>query len=123
MTIAIHQPCHARAMRIGEYPIRLLEMIPEMKIHRLEPLCCGMAGTYGMKKQNYILSQKIGTRLFREILQVKPDYVVSACGTCRMQIEAATRIQTIHPISILAEAYKLQPMVAGILKKVQQQTV
>lgn len=123
MTIAIHQPCHARAMRIGEYPIRLLEMIPEMKIHRLEPLCCGMAGTYGMKKQNYILSQKIGTRLFREILQVKPDYVVSACGTCRMQIEAATKIQTIHPISILAEAYKLQPMVAGILKKVQQQTV
>ncbi|MGB4098745.1 MAG: anaerobic glycerol-3-phosphate dehydrogenase subunit C [bacterium] len=122
-TIAVHQPCHARAMGIGEYPIRLLEMVQGLKIHRLEPLCCGMAGTYGMKKRNYALSQKIGTRLFREILQIKPDYVVSACGTCRIQIEAATGIDTVHPVSILARAYKLQPIVAGILKQSRRQSL
>lgn len=116
ISVAVHQPCHARAMGIGDYPIRLLEMIPGLTIHRLEPLCCGMAGTFGMKKKNYELSQKIGIRLFREIMHVNPDLVVSACGTCRIQIEAATGIDTVHPISILAEAYHLRPMIAGILK-------
>ncbi|MBN1879279.1 anaerobic glycerol-3-phosphate dehydrogenase subunit C [bacterium] len=114
--VAVQQPCHARAAGIGEYPIRLLEMIPGMKVHRLEPRCCGIAGTYGMKKKNYEFSFKIGERLFREIRMVNPDLVVSACGTCRIQIEAATGFKTIHPASLLAEAYGLLPAKPGILK-------
>ena len=117
MKVAVHQPCHARAAGIGEYPIRLLEMVPGLKVYRLEPRCCGMAGTHGMKKKNHEFSFRIGEKLFREIRAISPDAVVSACGTCRIQIEAATGISTVHPASILAEAYGLMPMKQGILKQ------
>jgi FAD/FMN-containing dehydrogenase/Fe-S oxidoreductase len=117
MTIAVHQPCHSRALGTGEYPIRLLEMIPGLKIHVLQPLCCGMAGTHGLKKHTYQLSRQIGKRLFQEIDRIKPEYVVSSCGSCRVQIEAVTGIQTAHPLSVLAEAYNLTPLKTGILKQ------
>ncbi|MBN1296201.1 anaerobic glycerol-3-phosphate dehydrogenase subunit C [bacterium] len=119
MKIAVHQPCHARAMGAGQYPARLLELIPGLTVHRLEPRCCGMAGTFGMKKKNLDFSFRIGDRLFREIKAIKPDLVATACGTCRIQIEAATGIDTVHPISLLAEAYGLMPARFGLLKNVK----
>jgi glycerol-3-phosphate dehydrogenase subunit C len=119
LTIAVHQPCHARAMRIGDYPSRLLELIPGIKVHHLEPRCCGIAGTFGMKKKGHNLSNKIGQKLFREINNVNPDLVATACGTCRIQIESATGIDTVYPISLLAEAYGLMPANFGILKNLK----
>ncbi|MCD4653354.1 anaerobic glycerol-3-phosphate dehydrogenase subunit C [bacterium] len=115
LTIAVHQPCHSRAVGIGEYPIRLLELIPQLKVHQLEPRCCGIAGTYGMKKKNYDFSMQIGKQLFREISLVKPDLIATPCGTCRIQIESATGIDTIHPISLLAKAYGLLPIHHGLI--------
>jgi len=115
LTVAVHQPCHSRAMGIGEYPTRLLELIPGLKIHQLEPRCCGIAGMYGMKKKNSDFSMQIGENLFREIRLIKPDLVVTPCGTCRIQIEYATGIDTVHPISLLATAYGLMPIHSGIL--------
>ncbi len=117
MSVAVHQPCHSRAVGAGEYPIRLLEMIPGLNIHVLESLCCGMAGTHGLKKHTFHFSRQIGKRLFLEIEQVTPEYVVSSCGACRVQIEAVTGIQTVHPVSLLAEAYGLLPLKAGIIKQ------
>lgn len=119
LKIAVHQPCHSRAMRLGEYPARLLELIPGLRVHQLEPRCCGIAGTFGMKKKNYDFSMKIGERLFVEIERVKPDLIATACGTCRIQIEAATGINTVHPVAILAEAYGLMPAKVGLLKEIK----
>jgi len=116
LRVAVHQPCHARAAGIGDYPARLLELIPGITVHRLEPRCCGMAGTFGMKKGNYDFSYEIGERLFREIRTVEPDLVATPCGTCRIQIESATGIDTVHPVSLLAEAYGLMPARVGLLK-------
>lgn len=116
LTVAVHQPCHARAAGIGEYPARLLELIPGLTVHRLEPRCCGIAGTFGMKKANYDFSFQIGEHLFREIRAVKPDLIATACGTCRIQIESATGIDTVHPVSLLAEAYGLMPARVGLIK-------
>ena len=71
---------------------------------RLDSNCCGIAGTYGFKKEKYDVSQSIGEPLFRQIEEIRPDYVVSECETCKWQIEMSTAFKVKNPVSILAEA-------------------
>jgi len=74
----------------------------------LDSHCCGIAGTYGFKKENYERSQKIGTPLFQQIQEVNPDYVSTDCETCKWQIEMSTGYPVMNPISILAEALDVE---------------
>ena len=48
---------------------------------------------------------KIGAKLFKKIKSANVDYVLSECGTCRLQIENGSGKKAIHPISILKQAY------------------
>ena len=43
--------------------------------------CCGIAGTYGFKKENYETSQGIGASLFNQIEEVAADFVATDCET------------------------------------------
>ena len=115
--IAFHQPCHSQALGIGELPYQILTMIPGLDLINLTAGCCGMSGTFGLSKQHYGLSEKVGAVLFREILREKPDFVASACGTCRMQIEQNTDIPTVHPMEILAMAYGRKSPLKGVFTK------
>ncbi|MBN1356619.1 FAD-binding protein [bacterium] len=103
--IAVHQPCHARALSIGELPLKLLRLIPGLVIHPLAPECCGIAGTFGMRRDHFDLSMRIGRPLFIEIKRFQPDFIVTPCGTCRMQFQQATSIPAIHPAALIAQAY------------------
>ena len=46
------------------YSIELLKLIPNIELTILDSQCCGIAGTYGFKKENYKTSQDIGEPLF-----------------------------------------------------------
>lgn len=105
--VAIHQPCHLRAQKLGRLPGKLLRLIPGIQFTDLSPRCCGISGTYGMKSHRYDMSMRIGNPLFIEIQRIAPDLVISSCGTCRMQIEQATGIPTAHPVALLAESLNL----------------
>lgn len=110
--IAYHTPCHMEKLGWGYYSIALLKMIPHVALTVLDSQCCGIAGTYGFKKENYETSQGIGASLFRQILESNPDYVATDCETCKWQIEMSTGIHVKHPISILAEALDLEATAA-----------
>ncbi len=105
--VAVHQPCHLRAQRIGRLPGKLLRMIPGLELIDLSPRCCGISGTYGMKSHRFDMSMRIGQSLFIEIRRAAPDLVVSSCGTCRLQIEQATGVPTLHPAVLFAESLNL----------------
>ena len=75
---------------------------------RLMGANAGIGGTYGFKVENYGISQKIGTSLFRQIEDAHADSVVCDCETCKMQIEMSTQARVMHPISILAEAIDVE---------------
>ncbi len=49
------------------YTLELLRKIPGLELTVLDSQCCGIAGTYGFKKENYPTSQAIGAPLFRQI--------------------------------------------------------
>ena len=89
------------------YSVDLLRSIPGLELTVLPSQCCGIAGTYGFKKENYPTSQGIGASLFEEIAKAGADVVATDCETCKWQIEMSTPSKVEHPISILARALDL----------------
>ena len=65
--VAYHTPCHMEKLGWAYYSIELLKLIPNVELTVLDSQCCGIAGTYGFKKENYKTSQDIGESLFRQI--------------------------------------------------------
>jgi Fe-S oxidoreductase len=105
MRIIYHDPCHLKSQQNEYGPADLLKLIPELELVDIEDSCCGIAGTFGMKKKNYELSMKIGDPLFAQIEEAHPDHLVSGCGTCQIQLTKGTDIETIHPIVLLYRSY------------------
>ena len=105
--VAYHTPCHMEKLGWGMFSTELLKMIPGVDLTILDSNCCGIAGTYGFKKENYEVSQAIGKPLFDQIAKIKPDYVACDCETCKWQIEMSTEKEVKNPISVLAEALDL----------------
>ena len=110
---AYHCPCHQERLGWGIFTTELLKMIPGMELIELESNCCGIAGTYGFKKENYKVSQMIGRPLFENIASVAPDFVACECETCKWQIEMSTGVPVKNPVSILAEALDLEKTAAA----------
>ena len=102
LKVAYHTPCHMEKMGWAYYSIELLRMIPGVEVTVLDSQCCGIAGTYGFKKENYATSQAIGEPLFRQIEESGADIVATDCETCKWQIEMSTSKPCEHPLSILA---------------------
>ena len=102
--VAYHTPCHMEKLGWAYYSIELLKLIPNIELTILDSQCCGIAGTYGFKKENYKTSQDIGEPLFKQIEALDIDCVVTDCETCKWQIEMSTSKRCKHPISILANA-------------------
>ena len=102
--IAYHTPCHMNRLGWGIYSTQLLRMIPGVELVELERNCCGIAGTFGFKKENRGFSVQIGKKLFDDIASAAPELVATDCETCRWQIEMNTGCEVRNPISILAEA-------------------
>jgi glycerol-3-phosphate dehydrogenase subunit C len=88
------------------YSIALLNLIPGVELTVLDQNCCGIAGTFGFKKENYPYSQKIGEELFGLIRKADPQVVATDCETCKWQIEMSTGYPVMNPVSILAGALK-----------------
>lgn len=116
LKLAWHTPCHTRAMRRGQPLLDLLRLIPGVSVQVIEKGCTGMAGTFGLAAANFQQSLKIGAPLIEEMKTVDAVAGVTDCSSCRMQMEQASRIPTIHPIKLLALAYGLMPRLAERLK-------
>lgn len=106
--IAYHTPCHMEKLGWAVYSTSLLRMIPGVDFNMLDSQCCGIAGTYGFKKEHYNDSQKIGESLFRQITDLNVDMVATDCETCRWQIEMSANVQVENPVSIIADALDVE---------------
>ena len=105
--VVYHNPCHLKAQNITQEPIELLKLIPELEVVEIEDTCCGIAGTFGFKKQNFELSMNIGKQLFENIKNAEPEWITTGCGTCNIQIKQGVGQEVLHPMSIFREAYGL----------------
>ena len=107
-TIPYHAPCQLRAHGIGLPALDLFALVPGLTAVDLDHDCCGVAGTYGLKKEKYDIAMAVGAPLFEKIRAATDEGATRAiCDseTCRWQITAATSTPVVHPVQVLAAAY------------------
>ncbi len=104
-TLPYHAPCQLRSHGIGLPALDLFALVPGLQAIDMDHDCCGVAGTYGLKKEKYDIAMAVGDPLFRRIQATDSSRAACDSETCRWQIEVATDRPMKHPIEIIAAAY------------------
>jgi glycerol-3-phosphate dehydrogenase subunit C len=107
LTVPYHAPCQQQGHGIGKPALDLFALIPGLRAIELDADCCGIAGTYGLKKEKYEISMTVGKRLFGELRESNGDVAACDSETCRWQIEHGADMHAVHPIELLHRAYGL----------------
>jgi Fe-S oxidoreductase len=102
-----HMPCHLFATGTYGTSIEILKKVCGLEILDLKAGCCGLAGTFGMQKKNYELSEAIAKSLKDALAQTTAQCVLTECAACAIQIEHISGKPAIHPIKVLAEYYSV----------------
>jgi glycerol-3-phosphate dehydrogenase subunit C len=102
LRILYHPPCQLKSHWIGAPALELMQCIPELEIVVSQSECCGVAGTYGIKKERYLVARDVGTRLFEQAANEEIDLIVTDSETCRWWIRHHTDRNCVHPIEVLA---------------------
>ncbi|MPZ52493.1 MAG: anaerobic glycerol-3-phosphate dehydrogenase subunit C [Acidimicrobiia bacterium] len=105
LRLAYHPPCQYRGHRIGLPAAEMLQQIPDLEIAISDVACCGIAGTYGYKKEKYDIAMAVGEPLFDFVDEVGGPVAVCDSETCRWQITAGTGTDAVHPVELLAYSY------------------
>jgi glycerol-3-phosphate dehydrogenase subunit C len=111
-TLPYHAPCQLRSHGIGLPALDLFALVPGLEAIDMDHDCCGIAGTYGLKREKYDIAMAVGAPLFRKIRASGASEAACDSETCRWQIAAATGARLRHPVEILAEAYRRADAVA-----------
>ena len=107
LTVPYHAPCQQRGHGIGKPALDLLALVPELRVVEVDADCCGVAGTYGLKREKYEISMNVGEEVFRQVAEAGPDLAACDSETCRWQITHATGVPAVHPVELLYRAYGL----------------
>ena len=105
--LAYHAPCQFRAHGVGRPAADLLRRIPGVQVAETESDCCGVAGTYGLKAEKYVIARDVGRGLFDEIAASGASAIACDSETCRWWMTRHTGLAAMHPVQVLAEAYGL----------------
>jgi len=101
--VAYHVPCHLKAQNIGFKSRDVLRAVgAEVTV---VDKCCGVDGTWGLKKQYYEESFKIAEPALDAFKRAQPATVVTDCPLAAIQIAQGTGLKPRHPIEVLADAY------------------
>lgn len=112
LAIGHHVPCHMKALGPELAGPDLLRLIPGIRVDTIDVGCSGMAGTFGLTKENYALSIEAGHSMIEAFAQPGIHFGSSECSACRMQMEEGGGKRALHPVQYLALAYGLMPEIA-----------
>jgi len=115
-----HTPCHLRVRGLGPENLRLLELIPGMEPVDIDRGCCGLAGSFGMRREHREESRQIGRYLFQELQSPDYDLGVTNCAGCEMQMRAGSGREVVHPLRLLWQAYNDEQDARRRLRKVHR---
>ena len=106
-----HAPCQLRSHGIGLPALDLFALVPGLRARDMDHDCCGIAGTYGLKKEKYDIAMAVGSAVFAGVREGSAE--LSACDseTCRWWISEATG----KPVSQVVHGKRRLPGQAGRL--------
>lgn len=92
VTVTYHDPCHAvRGQGISRENREILKDIPGIEFREMPEAdwCCGGAGSYALT--HYELSMKVLDRKMENVASVEPDFLVTSCPACMIQLSHGVR--------------------------------
>lgn len=104
-TVAYHAPCHLRAQGVGFKGRDLMRKIPGVTPATVME-CCGHDGTFGMKVETFEISGRIGKKSFDEMKAAEAEVWATECPLAATQFEQWAGKKAMHPMSVLARAYR-----------------
>ena len=111
--VSYHIPCHSRVQNVGQKTREVLEWIPDTTVNTVER-CAGHDGTWGVKREFFADSMRIGKPVFKRMEEFEPDYISSDCPIAGRRIEQGIvqgggerRAVKAHPLTLLRLAYGL----------------
>jgi glycerol-3-phosphate dehydrogenase subunit C len=104
--IAYHAPCHLRAQGVGFKGRDLLRKIPGVTIAASVMECCGHDGTYAMTVEGFGPSRRIGEKAFDAMKATGAALWATDCPLAALQFAQHAGRRPLHPLSILARAYR-----------------
>ena len=103
--IAYHLPCHLKAQQIGFRSRDMMRTIPGAEVVIVDA-CTAHDGVWAMKKEYFELSMKWGEKAFSGLRDAGASVMATDCPLAAIQIEQATGVRPIHPLEVLARAYR-----------------
>jgi Fe-S oxidoreductase len=107
--IAYHAPCHLRAQGIGFKGRDLLRKLPNVDVASSVLECCGHDGTYAMTVEGFEPSARIGRKAFDGMQAAEAKLWATDCPLAALQFEQHAGVRPLHPMTILARAYRGGP--------------
>jgi Fe-S oxidoreductase len=104
-----------KALEVGSPGANLMRLIPGLTVVPVECGCSGMAGTFGLKQENFRKSIRVGRQLIETVREADWTAGTTECTTCKIQMEQGTVKPTIHPLKLLALSYRLLPELDSLL--------
>lgn len=122
--ITLHHACHSRAQSVGFKSKEMLSLIPKVNVLSIER-CSGHGGSFGVQKGHHDTAMKVGKPVFTRALsnhkqseESKIEHFISSdCPLASKHIKQGMSnidqkvskkdISNVHPIEILARAYRL----------------
>jgi len=110
--VSYHIPCHSRVQNVGQKTREALEWIPDTTVNTVER-CAGHDGSWGVKREFFADSMKIGKPVFARMADGEPDFISSDCPIAGRRIEQGIaqggggKARKLHPLTLLCIAYGL----------------
>jgi Fe-S oxidoreductase len=111
--IAYHAPCHLRAQGIGFKGRDLLRKIPGVTVTASVLECCGHDGTFAMTVEGFAPSARLGAKAFAGMKAAEARVWATDCPLAAIQFQQHAGHKPLHPLSILARAYRGDPFEEG----------
>jgi glycolate oxidase iron-sulfur subunit len=111
-TVTYHESCHlCHGQKITSQPRELLRSIPNLKLVELPESnwCCGSAGIYNLTQPE--MANDLLERKLKHIHSTGATVVATANPGCLLQLingakQTGLNLRVVHPITLLAEAYR-----------------
>jgi Fe-S oxidoreductase len=107
LAVGYHAPCRIKAMEIGTPGASLLKLIPGVVTRAVDEGCCGMAGTFGLRRDGFRTSLRAGWQLISRMRDPDIHLTATECTACRIQLAQGAAKESLHPVELLAKAYGL----------------
>jgi FAD/FMN-containing dehydrogenase/Fe-S oxidoreductase len=102
--ILLHVHCHQKSLESAGDTAYVLQLLLGAKVNRVKSSCCGMAGSYGMKRENFEMSKKMADLVLLPAIEAfEGEHIVATGTSCRHQIDDLSSRSAVHLMDVLWE--------------------